>query len=208
MHVFRIFVFALVQCIWACFTWKGALEICSLYMYIYIHTHTYIYIGRQTHTHTHTHTHTEAQQTHTHIHTHTDLSLSLSISICLPASVSVCLCLSLSVSVCLSISVSVSLTHGSILCDVGSNKTIPSYATICTKSDGNLIVCWCHRRWRVGPTVPETFKAHTDTCMHARTRTHAQAHVKVLFKHKLKISNFFEFVQALILPAICSVFQQ
>ena len=30
MHVFCIFVFALVQRNWACFTWKGALEICLL----------------------------------------------------------------------------------------------------------------------------------------------------------------------------------
>ena len=30
MHVFCIFVFAPVQHNWACFTWKGALEICSL----------------------------------------------------------------------------------------------------------------------------------------------------------------------------------
>ena len=30
MHVFCIFVFAAVQRNWACFTWKGALEICSL----------------------------------------------------------------------------------------------------------------------------------------------------------------------------------
>ena len=30
MHVFCIFVFAPVQRSWACFTWKGALEVCSL----------------------------------------------------------------------------------------------------------------------------------------------------------------------------------
>ena len=30
MHIFSIFVFALVQRNWACFTWKGPLEICSL----------------------------------------------------------------------------------------------------------------------------------------------------------------------------------
>ena len=30
MHVFSIFAFAPVQHNWACFTWKGTLEICSL----------------------------------------------------------------------------------------------------------------------------------------------------------------------------------
>ena len=57
-----IFVFAPVQCNWACFTWKGALEIRSLLLHTDTHSLSFSLSLSLTHTHTHARTHMHTEQ--------------------------------------------------------------------------------------------------------------------------------------------------